>query len=220
MTVAIEHALLGVLHSEGMAVPRPRMLLSSDTMVMDWVEGTTDLPSQGPTVMAKTLVAIHAYRGKALCLLPPREDPLPVVRRALAEGDMGEHDAAFSDLEKPDICLLHGDFWPGNLMWREGELAAVLDWEDAAVGDPLSDVACARVELAVAAGEEASLEFRSGYFESTKHREKDLLLWEIYVATTALDSMNEWGLLPHDLAHRRAVTKLCQERAIARLRES
>jgi aminoglycoside phosphotransferase (APT) family kinase protein len=37
--------------------------------------------------------------------------------------------------------LLHGDFWPGNALWRDGALVAILDWEDAAIGDPLADVA-------------------------------------------------------------------------------
>ena len=25
--------------------------------------------------------------------------------------------------------LLHGDFWPGNILWRDGRLVAVIDWE-------------------------------------------------------------------------------------------
>ncbi len=43
--------------------------------------------------------------------------------------------------------LLHGDFWAGNMLWWEGELVAVIDWEDAALGSPLKDLAEARVEL-------------------------------------------------------------------------
>src|SRR4029077_16475377 len=29
--------------------------------------------------------------------------------------------------------ILHGDFWPGNVLWRNGKLAGVIDWEDALV---------------------------------------------------------------------------------------
>lgn len=35
---------------------------------------------------------------------------------------------------------LHGDFWHGNLVARDGGLAAVVDWEDARLGDPAADL--------------------------------------------------------------------------------
>jgi aminoglycoside phosphotransferase (APT) family kinase protein len=59
--------------------------------------------------------------------------------------------------------LLHGDFWPGNVLWEDGRLVAVLDWEDAAIGDPLADVANARLELLWAGGAEAKEEFTRRY---------------------------------------------------------
>jgi len=46
-----------------------------------------------------------------------------------------------------EVGVLHGDFHFGNLLFRDGEIVAVLDWEIASVGDPLFDVA----GLAVAA---------------------------------------------------------------------
>lgn len=39
-----------------------------------------------------------------------------------------------------EITLVHGDFRTGNLMLREGRLAAVLDWEFACLSDPLEDL--------------------------------------------------------------------------------
>lgn len=38
-------------------------------------------------------------------------------------------------------CLVHGDLWYGNLLMRQGRLSGVLDWELAAIGDPLVDYA-------------------------------------------------------------------------------
>ena len=38
---------------------------------------------------------------------------------------------------------LHGDLHPGNLLVRDGRLAAVIDWGLAAVGDPAADLAIA-----------------------------------------------------------------------------
>jgi aminoglycoside phosphotransferase (APT) family kinase protein len=43
--------------------------------------------------------------------------------------------------------LLHGDYWPGNLLWRNDTLVAVIDWEDAWIGDPLIDLAISRLDI-------------------------------------------------------------------------
>ena len=57
--------------------------------------------------------------------------------------------------------LLHGDFWPGNILWRDGQIVGVIDWEDAAFGDPLADIANTRLELLWAFGVEAMRQFHS-----------------------------------------------------------
>jgi aminoglycoside phosphotransferase (APT) family kinase protein len=60
-------------------------------------------------------------------------------------------------------ALLHGDYWPGNMLWRDGKLAAVIDWEDAQLGDPLVDLAIARLELSWIFGAEALRSFTARY---------------------------------------------------------
>jgi aminoglycoside phosphotransferase (APT) family kinase protein len=36
--------------------------------------------------------------------------------------------------------LVHGDFKPGNMLLRDGRIAALLDWETAHIGDPAEDL--------------------------------------------------------------------------------
>jgi aminoglycoside phosphotransferase (APT) family kinase protein len=43
--------------------------------------------------------------------------------------------------ECPRPGLIHGDLWYGNLLMRDHRLTGVLDWEFAAIGDPLVDYA-------------------------------------------------------------------------------
>ena len=59
--------------------------------------------------------------------------------------------------------LLHGDFWPGNILWKDGQLVGIIDWENAAVGDPLADVANSRLEMLWAFGNDAMQSFTSQY---------------------------------------------------------
>jgi aminoglycoside phosphotransferase (APT) family kinase protein len=44
-----------------------------------------------------------------------------------------------SECEHPSIC--HRDFHPGNLLAKDGEVTAILDWSCCRIGDPVMDVA-------------------------------------------------------------------------------
>ncbi|MEM3112379.1 MAG: phosphotransferase family protein [Candidatus Anstonellales archaeon] len=41
--------------------------------------------------------------------------------------------------EGPQV-IVHGDFRLSNMIWRKGKIVALLDWERARLGDPLSDI--------------------------------------------------------------------------------
>ena len=60
--------------------------------------------------------------------------PSPAFRNALEVLERGAPEAQ-------RISLLHGDYRSPNLMFRDGKLQAILDWELARVGDPLTDIA-------------------------------------------------------------------------------
>jgi aminoglycoside phosphotransferase (APT) family kinase protein len=60
--------------------------------------------------------------------------PAPILRHSLDVLDRMAPQAQ-------RLALLHGDYRLPNLMWKDGKLVGVLDWELARVGDPLSDVA-------------------------------------------------------------------------------
>ena len=227
-----EFALLAALGDLDLPVPRPRLLdesgsdLPTPYFVMDFVEGTSTVPASAlpgaMREMAAFLARLHgidvetAQRPR----LPDREDPrdaileyLPAaglgdrVRAALASGAAGEPASSRS--------LLHGDFWPGNVLWQDDRIAAVLDWEDAAIGDPLSDLACCRVELLCAYGASAMDAFTSHYLEHANVDVSGLPLWELYVSASALATMPHWGLEPEVLAVRQRHTTAFLERAAA-----
>ncbi len=49
----------------------------------------------------------------------------------------------------PDLpgVFIHRDFHPGNVLWRRGRVSGLVDWEAAALGPPVVDVAHCRVNL-------------------------------------------------------------------------
>jgi aminoglycoside phosphotransferase (APT) family kinase protein len=213
--MTMEHELLVRLHQLGLPVARSRLLDTSGALVLDFVDGTTDLPEDPTRAMAAALAQIHATPLDGLPALPERNDPIPELLEWL-----GSTSGLARALEmRGPFCgparLLHWDYWPGNLLWRDALLVAVLDWEDAAIGDPLSDLACARAELTCAAGEAVAQRFTDEYLHQTGLDSSRLPVWDLYVSTAALMSMDQWGLPTDTLARRRSATEGFRDRAAA-----
>ncbi len=58
--------------------------------------------------------------------------------------DVARRLAATRPAERQPV-LVHADFHYGNMLFREGEVVALLDWEIAQLGQPLVDLACLAV---------------------------------------------------------------------------
>lgn len=224
----LEFQLLQALHVAGVQVPKPvlmdasRSLLRDPFLLMAFVEGSTAIPVgqefEYIDSMAAVLAGIHGVPVHGLPTLPIRSDPLPDVFDYLPEGaewlELRTYLGSLTGtgyMQSPK--LLHGDFWPENLLWRDGALAAILDWEDGAIGDPLSDVACCRLELRYKLGKDSMQRFTQAY---ARHQPVDLsrlALWQVYVAAAAHRFMGEWRLDPALEAHMRS-------EALASIREA
>lgn len=215
----LEFRLLRALYRGGLPVPEPLLVDTSGTLlpepflVIAHVDGTSALPAGQENgyidAMADWLVRIHAHSIADLPLLPRRCDPRPEVFDFLPKGPewqpLRTHLQSLADSAyRHAPVLLHGDFWPHNLLWNSGSVAALLDWEDAALGDPLSDVASTRLELRYAFGTAGMERFTRAYARHRKVEQHRLAMWQVYVAAAAQRFMGKWGLDPAREAHMRA----------------
>jgi aminoglycoside phosphotransferase (APT) family kinase protein len=192
---AREFGVLQLLSRSGLPVPAPRLLdesgeiLPTPYLVIDFVESDAEPPGRQDVArrLASALAAIHAV-GAAEARLSSR---LP-DQGARAAAVLGEPPVAPNDR-----VLLHGDFWPGNVLWRDGHVAAVVDWEDAALGDPLADVGNCRLELLWAHGAEATAEFTEHYRRAARDVDlRGLPYWDLYADLRLTSRLGEWGLDP------------------------
>lgn len=153
---------------------------------------------------ARTLARIHAMPTLPLPNLMPMHG---------AVSDMVAFDHAPADMDataqEPAIraalrahwpprfnapCQLHGDFWPGNILWEVDRISAVLDWEDALIGDPLYDLAIARLDWLWVAGPEGAEAFTRAFLEAAPHVYADAMpVWDLVVATRPLYGFAEWA---------------------------
>ena len=222
-SASTEFALLQALHESAVLVPKPlaldtsKTILEHDCLVIEYIAGDSGFPSAEVNHYlaraADTLAGIHktVLPGlSALPELPDRLEPLPEVFDYWPEGEQWQQLKRF--LQQHDWplfsgahSLLHGDFWPENLLWKNGELAAVLDWEDAAVGDPLSDLAASRVEFRYRFGQQGMQIFTGAYSRHQTIDSTRLALWQIYVSAASQHFMCDWGLPVERVQHMRTV---------------
>ena len=149
-----------LLREEGLTVPKV-YLTTSDTsilggsfLVMDYVEGEAIDPGVDPSVLvltAKTQAMLHLKEGKK------------ISEKIIAQGHSAgshnydgrinwlvNHAEAYPSIgaavkwlveNRPDEpetpSVIHGDFHPMNLLVKDGEVNAILDWSGFMVGDPM-----------------------------------------------------------------------------------
>lgn len=89
--------------------------------------------------------------------------------------------------------LLHGDYWPGNWLWQADELVGVIDWEDARWGDPLSDLAIARLDCRMLFGEGAQRALMAGYETETAVDPTRLPFWDLAAALRPAGQISAWA---------------------------
>jgi Ser/Thr protein kinase RdoA (MazF antagonist) len=125
-----------------------------------------------------------------------RQRPIS-LDESLAEGQLRDVlVATWPFPQQNHSVLLHGDYWPGNVLWREGQLVAVVDWEDAAVGDPLADLANSRLELLWAFGVTAMEAFTAHYHALRPIDLTYLPYWDLWAALRPAGKLSKWGVDP------------------------
>jgi aminoglycoside phosphotransferase (APT) family kinase protein len=235
---ADEFRLLQIVRSAGLAAPTPYYLdqqgeiFSRPCIVIEYIEGVPGLSISAfaPSDLEDTLFQMAAYlsgvhridgSNVGLSFLPRQDEIITAKLRerparvddSLEEGRIRRSLEALWPLptrNKP--ALLHGDFWPGNMLWRDGRLVAVVDWEDAKLGDPLADLANSRLEILWAFGMEAMRSFTGHYMSITNIDYTDLPCWDLCAALRPAFKIADWaGSAAKEkamrLAHRMFVTQ-------------
>lgn len=90
--------------------------------------------------------------------------------------------------------LLHIDYWSGNILWHRNEISAVLDWEEAAYGDPAVDVAYARMNIVLMGAQTAADEFLHVYESEMGHKIKNLGFWELAASVRPMVDPVDWNI--------------------------
>ena len=174
-------------------------------------------PSPELAAVAAALAGVHAadWRGLGLdFLLPAGTDrdapPAPIAcdldqwRRRAEHSGIGSRPELIAlahflrAAEPPDArhALIHGDPNPGNYLIRDGRVAAVLDWELTAIGDPRADLGFYAALLTLFAGAPPNTgrtELAEAYEATTDETLHDLDFYEAAGLYKMAIIMAGWG---------------------------
>ncbi|WP_344182075.1 aminoglycoside phosphotransferase family protein [Kribbella lupini] len=166
------------------------------------VQGSAQWSASSSIERLRTAGAVLA-RVHAVSTAPT--DALPVRPRPIAVDDFAEDrrtgrmptttlleiaDEAVTACGVPpsEHVFLHGDVWPGNLIWAGDEVAALIDWKTAGVGAPGVDLCELRKQAAISFGPEAPAKVLNGYEQATSTKADHVAHWD---AVAALNTPTE-----------------------------
>ena len=197
-------------------VPAPEPLLLDETGEVFGVPGVVTRFVDGRQVanpldplkwaqeLAQLLVRIHAIRpgdrsrehlfdGNHQVLYFLRGDrPRTSAEHPLsADIFQAVRDLQSAVVEVPSV-LVHMDYWPGNVLWHEDRISAVLDWDFGAYRDPAIDVAFFRMNMYLRGIKEAADIFLRSYEETSGMVVRNLGFMELTAAAQPLPDPALW----------------------------
>jgi aminoglycoside phosphotransferase (APT) family kinase protein len=205
---SIEHAVLSLLQSTDIPCPRPVLadlvgaLLGSPVVVTPQLPGSHLLAHPANHLWADRAATVAALLARIHQLACPDAltTSLPGATTQatwfLVTGSLPDYMRAYPDgasiwqviqRELPTIkpsepVLVHGDYWSGNILWDNGQVSGLLDWENAAFGERGFDVAYCRMEMMLEGMDEAAELFLQTYERMMGQPVVNLALCELAVA--------------------------------------
>ena len=165
-------------------------------MLVTFLPGLTRIPDDAgklPELLGGALADIHRCEVGDRKAVPPET----LWSRSTTEtdgllSDVGDTvERGLSAMEPSDVTLLHGDFWTGNILWRNGRVSGVVDWGRSCIGPRGYDVAYARVDMDLLWGADAAERFTAAYSREAGPV-PDLPLWDLVCGYDALQSAVWW----------------------------
>jgi aminoglycoside phosphotransferase (APT) family kinase protein len=160
------------------------------------VPGTTGWPA--PTTRERleaageAIARVHGVQPASTRQLPYRPRPIAVDDFA-ADRRLGRMPTtallrAADDhvlAARPDdnsVTFVHGDVWPGNMVWSGSSVQALIDWKTAGVGSPGVDLGELRKQVAIMYGADAPRHVLIGWERASGRRASDVAYWDAVAA--------------------------------------
>lgn len=137
-------------------------IFEEPAILISYVDAEPDLNPSNPFAwaegLAQALFKIHTIRLSEddLALFPPgagedidkiHQNPELLLEHPLGEDLLRRRVALGHAAPEGEMVFSHTDYWPGNTLWKDGELKAVIDWESPATAVRGIDVAFCSMDI-------------------------------------------------------------------------
>jgi aminoglycoside phosphotransferase (APT) family kinase protein len=100
--------------------------------------------------------------------------------------------ARWPEIAAAPSVLTHYDYWSGNVVWRDGALAGIVDWSGASLGPRGFDIGWCRLDLFLLDGARVADVFLDAYEDATGGALGDVSLWDAWAVARSHDGVVEW----------------------------
>lgn len=205
-----EYRVLELCKITGLKAPaplyldEPEYLFGRPSIVTEYISASVDLKPRNLVdyilKMSHELAQIHQMKsgGVDLSFLLERDecgiqvlgDNINSRKLLFLNQEIIEQCSALCPLQhKNTSVILHGDYWPGNILWKDGQLKAIIDWEDTRLGDPLADLSNARLEILMLFDSGKMDLFTENYGNHNQLNFYNLPWWDLYTASRFINKL-------------------------------
>jgi aminoglycoside phosphotransferase (APT) family kinase protein len=166
------------------------------TCLISWLDGEAEITPSDPETWAgelgRALALVHAVPSDRLA------DLSSVFDGRGSHGELNgplspEVRARWSQIVGSPEVLTHSDYWSGNVVWRDGHLAGIVDWSGAVCGPRGYDLGWCRLDLVLLADERIADVFLAAYEAAVGQTLGDVALWDGWAVARSHDTVETWA---------------------------
>lgn len=193
------------------------------TSLVSWLDGRADItptnPEEWARELGRALAAVHAVPAERLAELPSVFDRSGDSQEILGGPLAAEVRARWSQVVASPEVLTHGDYWSGNVVWRDGRLTGIVDWSGGSRDPRGYDLGWCRLDLVLLFDEQVADDFLAAYEAEADQAVDKIHLWDYWAAARSDDAVRSWApnylplgrpdLTPDELRRRHAQWTAC-----------
>jgi aminoglycoside phosphotransferase (APT) family kinase protein len=209
---AREIRALELLQKANVPAPAPIWIDNSgvfdeQAILISHVDGHADLTPSNPfewaEKLAETLVRIHAINldQDDLEMFPPgagqdiekiQDNPELILDHPLGEQLLRRRVTLGQQSSDSEQVFSHTDYWPGNTLWSDGDLVAVVDWESPSTAGRGLDVAYCSMDIRYLGMDKVADRFVDAYREASGDPLPGLTHWESIALCRPMPDIAAW----------------------------
>jgi aminoglycoside phosphotransferase (APT) family kinase protein len=167
------------------------------TSLISWLDGRPDITPADPRAWARelgrALAVVHAVPTERLAELPSVFDRSQGSRETLGGPLAAEVRSRWSQVVTSQEVLTHGDYWSGNVVWRDGRLTGIIDWAGGSRGPRGFDLGWCRLDLVLLLDEQTADDFLAAYEARSRHAVGEMRLWDCWAAARSDQEVRSWA---------------------------